>query len=470
MMDSHTFLYVIFIPLIWAGFFSLKTVRSRQALMLTASYILYASWGTAFLGLLVLSSAMNYAIGMSLRRQQTAARLWLGIILNVLLLGIFKYVPELTAAHASTTLRYTIFSKIVMPIGISFWTFQALSYLFDLYRGEELTPSFLEFLLYMAFWPTVLSGPVCRLSNLLPQFRKTSNPSSKEILVGLDRIFLGLLMAAVGQTLAGGFHARTGLDAAFNGSFGPVTGADAWFMAIGYGFELFFNFAGYSHIVIGAAELFGIHLDENFNRPYLSTSPSEFWTRWHMSLSSWIRDYLFFPLVMVRREKWWRSVALVVSMIVFGFWHRGTILFGLWGLYQGVLLVLHRQWQQVRKSPKNQMVFRWAENLAWPVTFGSICLGWIFFRANSGAQALAMFRAVASPRTYMEHALPFSLYALIIVCVTGYFAILGASRVLERYFLSLTFPVEARVAFYALAFYVGLLHTAQAQGFVYFQF
>jgi D-alanyl-lipoteichoic acid acyltransferase DltB (MBOAT superfamily) len=438
--------------------------------MLVASYILYASWGTAFLGLLVLSSAVNYAIGMLLRRQQTAARLWLGVILNVLLLGVFKYIPELTALHSATTLGYAILSKMVMPVGISFWTFQALSYLFDLYRGEDLTPSFLEFLLYMAFWPTVLSGPVCRLSNLLPQFRRRGNPSSKGIWVGLDRIFTGLLMTAVGQTMASGLQTRSGLDAAFNGSFGPLTGADAWVMAIGYGFELFFNFAGYSNLVIGAAQLFGIHLDENFNRPYLSTSPSEFWTRWHMSLSSWIRDYLFFPLVMLRRDKWWRSVVLVLSMIIFGFWHRGTILFGLWGLYHGALLVLHRQWQQVRRSVKNQVAFRWANIFAWPVTFGSICLGWILFRSNSGTQALAMFRAVASPTTYMEHVLPFSLYVLVFVCVTGYFAITGASRLLQRFFLEVTLPVEARMALYAVAFYVALLHTAQTQGFVYFQF
>src|SRR6185295_9624236 len=186
------------------------------------------------------------------------------------------------------------FHDIVMPVGISFWTFQGLSYLFDVYREEEIDPSLLEFCLYMAFWPTVLSGPVCRLPNMLPQFRKEPVFSWEDISAGTLRIIQGLFMKMVlAQLLASGLTPGQGVAAGFDQVKSGLGGLDVWLLAIGFGFQLFFDFAGYSHIVIGGARLFGIQVPENFHRPFVSTTPSIFWTRWHMSLSFWIRDYVF---------------------------------------------------------------------------------------------------------------------------------------------------------------------------------
>jgi alginate O-acetyltransferase complex protein AlgI len=468
-MNSQTLLYVVIVPVTWLLFWPLKASRSRQTLMLFTSYLLYASWGLRFLALLVFSSLLNYALGLCLRRRQSATRLWAGVILNIALLSTFKYLPAILPLLPGTSLE-PVFAHIALPVGISFWTFQALSYLFDVYQGKNLEPSLLEFLLYMAFWPTVLSGPICRLSNLLPQFRESPKLSLEDVWCGLDRICIGLVMTALGQVLANGIHPGQGLDDAFHRSLPGGTGPDVWCLAIGYGFELFFNFAGYSHIVIGAARLFGIRLEENFARPYLATTPSEFWTRWHMSLSFWIRDYLFLPLVMVRREMWWRSAALVVSMIVFGLWHKGTVLFAMWGFYHGVLLVLHRKWQQSQRRFGWQLPHSIIGGLSWLITFGAISLGWILFRASSLSQALMMLRVVVTPSSYMSHMLPRNLYFVVCACVLGYFGTIGATSLCCRYNKLFNLPLEARFALYAVAVYVGILHAAETQAFIYFQF
>lgn len=467
-MTSHVLLYVMVVSVTWLLFLLEKKSGPRQVLMLCISYLLYASWGWKFLGLLILSSLLNYGLGEVLRRKQSVTVLWAGIILNVAVLGAFKYLPAVLPMLPAPLLGAAL-ADIVLPIGISFWTFQALSYLFDVYQGEDAEPTLLEFLLYMAFWPTVLSGPICRLPNMVTQFRKLPEPSGEDVRCGLDRIFIGLVMTALGQALASGDQFGYGLDQAFDGIARGWTGLDVWCMAVGFGFELFFNFAGYSHMVIGAARLFGFRLDENFARPFLATSPSEFWTRWHMSLSFWIRDYVFLPIAMLRREKWWGNVALMVSMIIFGLWHKGSLLFLLWGTYQGLLLICHRQWQQLwRRSGWRPT--RWiSAALGWLITFGAICLGFILFRANDVSQAMEMLGAVVTPGEYNRAVLPPSLYLLVIVSVLGYFALIGADHLRQKH-VKMETPIELRLMLYAVAIYFGFLHAAQTQGFIYFQF
>jgi alginate O-acetyltransferase complex protein AlgI len=457
-VSSHALLYLVVALVAWLASWRLKDARSRRALMLVTSYLLYGGWGLSFLALLVFSSVLNYAVGVSLSRRPSTVRLWVAVILNLALLGTFKYVPAIVPS----------FATLALPVGISFWTFQALSHLFDVYQGKDAKPTLVEWLLYMAFWPTVLSGPICRLPTLLPQFRDWPTPSGDDVRRGLDRVGIGLWMGALGQVLASGLRPGRGVDAAFDTLTRAWTGLDVWVAAIGYGFVLFFNFAGYSHLVIGAARLFGIRLEENFDRPYLATTPSEFWTRWHMSLSSWIRDYVFLPLAMLRRELWWRNVTLLVSMIAFGLWHKGSVLFVAWGAYQGVLLVLHRKVQQLRR----RFAGTWPETavrpLSWLITFGVICLGWILFRANSVSQALSMWRAVLTPSAYVSPLLPPGLLVSVLVCVLGYFGTLGVIAWCGRH--RVLMPLGLRAALYAAALYAGLLHTAETQAFIYFQF
>ncbi|HXN73223.1 MAG TPA: MBOAT family O-acyltransferase [Candidatus Acidoferrales bacterium] len=407
-----------------------RSVRLRQLLLLAVSYSLYLLWGPWFLGILLLSSVVNYFLGAYLRRRITQGRLWLGIVFNLILLGTFKYLPELASSSFPFWALHSL-RQLVLPLGISFWTFQALSYLFDIYREEELDPSFLEFCLYMAFWPTVISGPICRLTNMLPQFRSEKPPLWQDYGIGLQRIGTGFLMLGLAQLLADGLAPGQGINAAFNRVNIRWSGLDAWTLAIGYGFQLFMDFAGYSHLVIGAARLFGFELQENFDRPYLSVSPSVFWTRWHMSLSFWIRDYVFLPLASLRRGLLWRNFTLLIAMILFGLWHRGSLLFVVWGAYQGILLILHRQWQQIERRAGMAFSGIMSTALGWAYTFAVISLGWIVFRANSRAQAWSMVSAIFSARSYFYRALPDSMYLLVITIAIGYFCSVAVGKLLD---------------------------------------
>jgi len=408
-----------------------RSVTGRQVLYLAASYVFYAIWASWFVVVLLLSSLTNYFLGQWLKKRPSAGRLWTGITLNILFLSTFKYLP-LLGSLVSTTSAFSIVRHLVLPLGISFWTFQALSYLFEVYREEELDPSLLEFCLFMAFWPTVLSGPICRMSSMLPQFRAAWSAGREDLEIGVRRICIGLLMSVLASVMAGGLHAGRGIDAGFSVPAGRLSALDVWCLLFGYAFQLYFNFCGYSHVVIGSARLFGIQLQENFDRPYLSTTPSIFWTRWHMSLSFWIRDFLFLPLATLRREMWWRNLSLVIAMFVFGVWHKGSLLFMMWGTYHGLLLVLHRQWQQLRQ----RLGFDWSGALAtgvsWLLTFLAVCVGYVFFRANNMTQAFAMVKAIASPRDYHHWTLEPSLYLVVVLPMAGYFAAIGASAALDR--------------------------------------
>src|SRR5271165_5568154 len=413
-------------------FAKVRSRRVRQAVLLTGSYALYVNWGVWFAAVLLTSTVMNFLLGRWLRQKPSSLILWTGILLNLALLGSFKYLPEIAVALPLSSLES--FAHLALPLGISFWTFQAMSYLLDLYRGEELDPSFAEFALYMVFFPVAISGPICRMPEMLPQFRSEDPVRRSDIGRGLSRIATGVLMMQLAQLLGQGILAGDGDG--INSGFDHLTrwsGTDVWCLAFGYGLQLFFDFAGYSHIAIGAAKVLGFTVPENFARPFESTSVSIFWTRWHMSLSFWIRDYVFLALATLRREIWWRNLALVVSMILFGLWHKASALFLFWGCYHGVLLVLHRQVQQLQRK------FDWEPpeplwgGFSWIATIALVSLGWIFFRANSLAKAGQMLSAVMSPGSYLSHFVSGSLYFLVMALAGGYVIVLLFAQAFERY-------------------------------------
>ena len=411
-------------------FLRVRSAQVRQVVLLIISYALYATWGPWFLAILVASTAMNFLVGRRMQRQPSLGVLWLGLVCNLALLGFFKYLPGIAVSVPLSSLQK--FAHLALPLGISFWTFQAMSYLLDLYRGEELDPSFVEFALYMAFFPVAISGPICRLPNLLPQFRSEQPPSGDDMGRGFCRIATGLLMMQVAQLVGKGILSGQGVNAGFD-QIRSWSGPDVWCLAFGYALQVFFDFAGYSHIAIGAARVLGFSLPENFARPFTSTTPSIFWTRWHMSLSFWIRDYVFLPLAMMRREEWWRKFCLLLAMVLFGVWHRGTILFVLFGCYHGGLLIAHRQIQQIEQKLDWRPDSRAWTAASWIVTIALVNLGWIFFRANSLSQAGEMFSALLSPASYAHHALQLSLYGLVLGLAVAYAIVLFAVDSLDAY-------------------------------------
>jgi len=417
--------------LLWVAAWHLNSPKARQALLLVASYAFYSSWGIGFLCVLIVSSLMNYICGLALRRKVTVARLWIGIALNLLLLGLFKYLPPLLQAGPAGSWQYDLAHQIIMPVGISFWTFQGLSYLWDIYLEEEVDPTLLEFCLYMAFWPTVFSGPVCRLVNMLPQFRQEPVFSSDNISAGALRVMQGLFMKIVlAHVLGSGWMPGEGVTAGFDQVKSGWGGIDVWLLGMGFGFQMFFDFAGYSHMVIGTARIFGIRLPENFDRPFLSTTPSVFWTRWHMSLSFWIRDYVFKPLAATRREWWWLYVVLVISMTLFGLWHGAQWTFIVFGVYHGLLLAGHRLGQQAKRRFAIRSLGQSGVFLAWGTTFLLISLGYVLFRANDLTVALSMLRTVFSPAAYSHFVMPRNFYIFTLAVVIGYFAFTAGYSVL----------------------------------------
>lgn len=421
--------------MLWLLAMRTRSVTIRQWLYLIASWLFYFTWGGWLIVVLLFSTVMNYGLGEWLKKRITAGRLWVGIIFNLALLSVFKYLPLLGTVGPSHS-PLALLKRIAFPAGVSYWTFQALSYLLELYREEDLNPTLLEFSLYMSFWPTVLQGPICRLSSMLEQFRQEWAVTADDLQTGVRRIAIGILMEVFAGVMGGGLYAGAGVEAGFNNAFlghgARLSGIDAWFLVLGYGFQLYFNFCGFCHIVIGAARLFGIQVHENFNRPYLSTTPSEFWTRWHMSLSFWIRDFLFLPLATMRREVWWRNLSLVIAMFIFGLWHQGSFLLMMWGTYHGLLLVAHRQWQEFRK----RMGFEWkgtlATGISWLLTFSAVCVGYVFFRAESVRQAFDMLKAMAALHTYRHLTLDHSYYVMTLLAAVGYFAVIGAGELLDR--------------------------------------
>ncbi len=462
--------YLTALLLLWLACLSARSAPARQALLLAASYVFYASWGVAFLGVLVASSALNYGWGAVLGRRPTVRNLWIGIGLNLALLVFFKYLPPLAANVDPASLL----ARVALPVGISFWTFQGLSYLFDRYREEPLDPSALEFGLYMAFWPTVLAGPVCRLPEMLPQLRAAAQPAWGDAACGVRRIVIGLFLTLfLASVLGSGLTPGEGLDSGFDQMESGWSGLDAWTLAVGYGLLLFFDFAGYSHIAIGSARLFGIRLPENFDRPYLATTPAVFWTRWHMSLSFWIRDYVFLSLATLRREVPWRLFVVFLSMVIFGLWHGASGPFLVWGAYHGLLLVAHRQVQALMRRSSLSLPPAIESSLGWVATFAFICLGWLPFRAHDLGQAASLLLAALTPQHFFAPGLRPNVYIVTFLTVAGYFAYEAARGLLAR---RATEPLFGRVLwllsppYYAALIRLTIAWSKQETGFVYFQF
>ena len=460
-MELHSPIYLLFLLPAVSVVALVRRPNGRLLLFLALSYCFYLSWSAVFIFLLVGSSLVNFLMGRLLYRNRHPWVLCFGIALNILIL--------LFARNAGTLLT-SLFSPlsipgVLLPVGVSFYTFQALGCLIDIYRGFDKKPTLLEFLVFMAFWPLVLSGPICRLPEMLPQFRKPIAAWSHAS-EGIQRIVLGLFMKVVlADSLAHGVDNQGGVNWGFDQvqTWNPM---DIVSLSFGYGLQLFFDFAGYSHVAIGSALLVGIRLRENFNSPFGAISPSDFWSRWHMSLSSWIRDYVFFPLAARRSNQGWRLFAVIIAMVIFGAWHGLAATFMLWGLYHGLLLVGQRT---LGKNPPNPI--RPASALGWALTFILINLGWILFRSGSLEQAGRMYAGLFSTGQPASMATVFHL--LVLVLFGGHLLLLflrlpfinWAESERGRQICRLVSP-----AFFAAVFLLTLAWGEGGSPFVYVQF
>jgi D-alanyl-lipoteichoic acid acyltransferase DltB (MBOAT superfamily) len=386
--NSSTFLF-LFLPITLGGFVACERLRSlvwSQAWVLGASLVFYGWSNPAALGLLLPVVVGNYFIGSALQRQGIRMRrplLWGGVALNLLVLGYFKYANFLVENLNSLLQTQVFISKILLPLGISFVTFMQIAWLVASSRKEALPCSFFEFLLYATFFPQLVSGPIVYEKETMPQFRMRRDPATRAVdfCVGATLFTIGLSKKVlVADTLAP--WATQAFWAV--GADKPVSLVAAWIGALAYTFQLYYDFSGYSDMALGAARLFGIRLPLNFNSPYRATSISDFWRRWHMTLSRFLKDYLYIPLGGNRCGRVRRSTNLFVTMLLGGFWHGAGWTFLLWGGLHGGYLVVNHAWSSLLESrggriPGSRLVAGWGGRI---FTFLAVLVAWIFFRAT----------------------------------------------------------------------------------------
>ena len=404
LFNSYEFLFA-FLPLTLAGFFLIGRRFGHGgaiAWLVLASLFYYGWWNPAYLGLILASMLVNFTIGRSIGQLDTTARsrrrllLIAGVVFNLGLLGYFKYANFFVDTAAVLTGAELALAPIILPLAISFFTFQQIAYLADAYQGTASEYRFLHYALFVTFFPQLIAGPIVHHKEMMPQFMKDAllHPRARNFAVGGTILAIGLFKKVV---LADGIapYASPVFAAAAEGQ--SLSFFEAWGGALAYTFQLYFDFSGYSDMAIGAARLFGIRLPLNFFSPYKATSIVEFWRRWHITLSRFLRDYLYIPLGGNRHGQLRRYGNLMATMILGGLWHGAGWTFVFWGALHGFYLVVNHAWHWLcRRSGLDAFTDKalWRAT-AWLITFLAVVIGWVFFRAESFPAALAMLEGMA---------------------------------------------------------------------------
>lgn len=388
MLFSSPVFILLFLPIVFFGYFFLNRVRlvwAGRLWLIASSLFFYAYWKIAYLPLLLGSILVNYFIGYAVSPHAASSHpllprrkvLVVGIIANLALLGYFKY-SNFLMDNINMALK-TGFDvpSVILPLGISFYTFIQIAFLVDSYRGEVKDYSILSYVQFVSFFPYLIAGPIVRHHEMAPQFqsRWIRAVRYRNVMQGLFIFSIGLFKKLV---LTDTFSIWA--NAGFDGGATSLDFLSAWAASLSYTFQLYFDFSGYCDMGIGAALLFNIKLPINFNSPYKALSIQEFWRRWHMTLSRYLRDYLYIPLGGNRCSNTRLYFNLIVTFLLAGLWHGASWMFVIWGAMHGTALVVHRIW---RKSG-----FHMPKVLAWMLTFNFINIAWIFFRAGTMRDAM----------------------------------------------------------------------------------
>ncbi len=384
---------LVFLPLTLSGWWLLRSTPLRLVFLTLASYVFYAWWDWRFVPLMIASTTVDYIAGDRIAaadRRHTKMR-WLAgsLTFNLAILGFFKYydffassVNATAGAMGAATLLPIL--QIILPIGISFYTFNSMSYTIDIYRGRvRPAASVLHFSAFVAMFPHLVAGPIVRYSDIEHQFAALKQRlSSDEAAQGIYFFVIGL-----GKKLLLADRLASPANAYFAGSFGHGL-LPSWLGVLGYTFQLYFDFSGYSDMAVGLAHLLGIQFPQNFNSPYKALDISDFWRRWHMSLSTWLRDYLFFPLGGSRGSQLETIRNLTITMFLGGLWHGASWTFVVWGLYHGALLAGHSILRDKGWVPRSAWFAR-------ALTLFSVVVGWVFFRAATLQDVVTILAGMA---------------------------------------------------------------------------
>lgn len=392
-MLFNSFDFAIFLPVVFIlyWFATFKNIKYQNFLIVIASYVFYGCWDWRFLSLILFSTIVDYSIGLLLYKEKKKKKriilLWTSIVINLGFLGFFKYYNFFLD---NFIMAFSLFGSdikssslhIILPVGISFYTFQTLSYTIDVYKRRlEPTKDFIAFSAFVSFFPQLVAGPIERASNLLPQFYKKRCFDNSRAIHGLYLIIWGLFKKIVIADSCAIYANEIFSKYETMNSLSLLMGA------IYFAFQIYGDFSGYSDIAIGTSKLFGIDLKRNFAFPYFSRDIAEFWRRWHISLSTWFRDYLYIPLGGSRGSKLLSFRNIFIIFIVSGFWHGANWNFILWGilnaLYFTPLFLTNKNRNNIDIVAKGKKLPSFYEFISMALTFFLVVIGWIFFRANS---------------------------------------------------------------------------------------
>ena len=464
------YFFAILFPLYWA---LAKFHRTQNLLLLLAGYYFYACWELKFLKFLILSTVVDWACGLMVDRIEAPGKrkafVLVSMALNLGMLGYFKYVnffaESLKLALGRAGYDVPLWHiQVVLPIGISFYTFQSMSYVIDVYRKDiKPTRNILEFATFVSFFPHLVAGPIMRPTTLLPQIQSPRKFNVEQIYQGAYLIFWGLTKKVV---------VADNLAPIVNDLFGKwqtIDGGLALLAIYAFAFQIYCDFSGYTDAARGIAKCLGIELALNFKLPYFATSPQEFWSRWHISLSKWLQDYLYIPLG-GSRGGWFNTYRnLMLTMIIGGLWHGAAWTFILWGTYQGVILVGHRLLKPLLSkvqptTPVDAACWRAVRIFA---TFHLVCLGWLIFRAGSIDQLLGMLHAITD-----RPAVPMASYLIpVLVIIFPLVVVQFAQYMTDDLDIVARTPWYVRSVFYTFLFYAFVLGGEfGGSQFIYFQF
>ncbi|MCW6036517.1 MBOAT family protein [Spirulina subsalsa FACHB-351] len=414
-MNFVSLIFPFFLIIVFTLYWHLKTQTQRNVLLLIASYVFYGWWDARFCLLILASSLLDFFIGLNLKTNQNPKQrrhlLGASLLFNLGMLGIFKYfnffVDNFVSVFASLGINLNSPALyIILPVGISFYTFQTLSYTLDIYRGKlQPTHSLLEFLTFVSFFPQLVAGPIERAAHLLPQFGVQQSFDYKNARLGCQLILWGLFKkVAVADPLGVQF-----VNPVYN-QIQTATGAEIALATVAFAFQIYGDFSGYSNIAIGTAKLFNIDLCQNFNKPYLSPNINEFWRRWHISLYQWFKDYVYIPLGGSRGTMLQGIRNIVITFGLSGLWHGARWTFVWWGLLNGLALIpqfVSQYWQRQEQLKGKNLAreFRFlppfvGQILGILITFIFICFTWIFFRAETLSQAIQALGVIVQGFAY----------------------------------------------------------------------
>lgn len=472
-MRFNTLAYAVFLAVVFVVTWSLGArQRLRLWFLLAASYFFYAQWDPRFLALIFATSSADWLLAHAIARATDTRRkrlLIITVVMNLGVLGLFKYldfgVAELSALLRTCGFHPPVWAlELTLPIGISFFTFESMSYVIDVYRRElPPHPSYLEYLTFVAFFPHLVAGPIVRPRDLLPQL--ASPPRFEPGLASRALLLIGL---GLFKKLAIGDYLGLNLvDRVFDAPL-QYSALECYVALVAYAVQIYCDFSGYTDIAIGSAALLGVRFPPNFASPYKAHNIVDFWRRWHISLSTWLRDYLYIPLGGNRHGRARTYLNLLLTMLLGGLWHGANLTFVVWGALHGLLLAGTRAFQELRGSRGAPVQGTFSRVLCVALTFHAVCFCWLFFRAKSLDDAQVVLGRLATLSTFHPNLDPRLLGVLAAGLVSHYVPDRWFQRVLGL-FADLPALAQA-VVLLVIALSVREMASLEAVPFVYFQF